>query len=269
MRVRDFGPFDDPVVLFGGPYSNLAALEALSRIVGERRAICTGDVVAYCADPVATVNLMQAMAVECIAGNCERQLAEGALDCGCGFETGSTCDRLSRSWYGFLNSACTPDTIAWLADQPELGVFTQKDRRYAVVHGGATDISRFIWPDSSESTFLQEINCLEQILGKINGVIAGHSGVAFHRRIGRYQWINAGVIGLPPHDGRPDTRYAILSEGEVVIERLRYDHANTRQAMRAAGLTQGYQETITTGIWPSEDILPPSLRRHVPAFASG
>ena len=155
MRVRDFGAFDGPVVLFGGPYSNPAALEALSDVVGDAPAICTGDVVAYCADPVATVNLMQAMAVACIAGNCERQVAEGALDCGCGFETGSACDLLSRGWYSFLSEACDPDTIAWLDDQPEIGVFTQKGRRYGVIHGGVSAISRFIWPDSSEEVFLE------------------------------------------------------------------------------------------------------------------
>ncbi|MEM6386978.1 MAG: metallophosphoesterase [Pseudomonadota bacterium] len=261
MRVRDIGPLDEPVVLFGGPYSNLQALEALSQTIGERPAICTGDVVGYCADPVATVDLMRAMAVHCIAGNCERQVAEGGLDCGCGFEAGSTCDRLSQGWYSYLSDTCDPDTIAWLADQPEIGVLTQFGRRYGVVHGGVTAISRFIWPDTPDEVFLEEISALENRIGQVDGVIAGHCGVAFHRRIGRHQWINAGVIGLPPHDGRPATRYGILTKGDVVFERLSYDHASARKAMRAAGLTQGYEETLTTGIWPSDDVLPFSLRR--------
>lgn len=261
MRVRDFGPMGDRVVLFGGPYSNLQALEALSGVIQESSAICTGDVVAYCAEPVATVNLMRAMAVPCIAGNCERQVAEGGLDCGCGFDTGSTCDRLSQGWYSFLSQACDPDTVAWLADQPELGVFTQGARRYGVLHGGVTSINRFIWPDSPDAVFLEEIAALEHKVGRIDGVVAGHCGIAFHRRIDRFQWINAGAIGLPPHDGRPDTRYAVLDQGEVTIERLSYDHVAARQAMRSAGLTQGYQESLTTGLWPSEDVLPKSLRR--------
>ena len=89
LRVCDLGPMDGPVVLFGGPYSNLEALQALAGVIGERNAICTGDVVAYGAEPVETVNLMRAMAVPSIAGNCERQVAKGALDCGCGFDEGS------------------------------------------------------------------------------------------------------------------------------------------------------------------------------------
>ena len=269
MRVHDFGSYNEAVILFGGPYSNLAALEALSERIGEGPAICTGDVVAYAAEPVETVNLMRAMAVHCIAGNCERQVAEGGLDCGCGFEAGSTCDRLSQGWYNYLSSACDPDTIAWLADQPELGVFTQGERRYAVIHGGATAINRFIWPDSPETVFLEEITALEGRIGRIDGVIAGHCGIAFHRRIERYQWINAGVIGLPPHDGRPETRFAVLRDGDVIFERQAYDHAATRRRMEAAGLTQGYHETMTSGLLPSEDVLPPSLRRQRPSLASG
>ncbi len=261
LRVSDFGHVDEPIGLFGGPYSNLAALQALSEVMDGRPAICTGDVVAYGAEPNETVALMRDLAIPCIAGNCERQVAEGALDCGCGFEDGTACDLLSKGWYEYLSRACTPETIAWLDAQPELGTFTQNGRRFAVIHGGATAINRFIWPDSPEEMFVEEINAVEDRLGPIDGVVAGHCGIAFHRRIGDHRWINAGVIGLPPHDGRPETRYAVLSDGDVVIERLSYDHAYARAAMEAAGLVQGYDKTMTTGLWPSEDVLPMSLRR--------
>lgn len=261
MRVADFGRMDGQVLLFGGPYSNLAALEALGEVIDEGYAVCTGDIVAYCAEPNETTNLMRALNIPTIAGNCERQIATGALDCGCGFETGTECDLLSKGWYEFLSSACDTDTVAWLSDLPELATFEHHGKRYAVIHGGATDISKFIWPDSAEEVFLEEITALEAVLGKIDGVVSGHSGIAFQRRIEGYQWINAGVIGMPPHDGRPETRYVLLKDGEVVIKRLTYDHSCTRKTMVAAGLTQGYQETLVNGIWPSEEALPLSLRR--------
>jgi predicted phosphodiesterase len=226
-------------------------------------------VVAYCAEPVETVCLMRALAIPCVAGNCEQQVAEGADSCGCGFEDGTSCDRLSQAWYSYLAGACDADTVAWLGDLPEIGIFTQQDRRYAVIHGGVTAINRFIWPDTPAEIFLEEISALEQHTGKIDGIVAGHSGIAFHRRIADVQWINAGAIGLPPHDGRPETRYAVLTDGEVIIERLSYDYERSRRAMEDAGLTQGYHKTLSTGIWPSEDVLPQSLRRQVAAFASG
>ena len=261
MRSADFGRFDGEVVLCGGPYSNVQALEALAELVGDRPVICTGDVVAYGADAAATVALICDLGWPVVAGNCERQISEGADDCGCGFGSGSTCEALSRDWYPHALAACDADARGWMAGLPDLGAFVHQGRRYGVIHGGATANNRFLWPSTSEEVFAEEIAALEAAIGSFDGVIAGHSGIAFHRWIGQHHWINAGVIGLPPHDGRPETRYAVLAEGDVTFHRLSYDHKAARSAMETAGLTQGYHETLSTGIWPSEDVLPPELRR--------
>ena len=93
----DLGRLTGPLLVFGGPYSNRQATEAL-RAEAERlgippeRCICTGDVVAYCADPVGTTDLIRDWGCPVVMGNCEESLAEGAEDCGCGFLSGSTCD---------------------------------------------------------------------------------------------------------------------------------------------------------------------------------
>ena len=261
LRVQDFGRFDDEVTLFGGPYSNAQALEALIGVLGDRPAICTGDVVGYCADPARTVDLMQQTSWPLIAGNCERQIAENAADCGCGFEAGSSCDLLAQGWYPFARQALGGAVREWMAALPDIGVFVHQDRRYAVIHGGATAINRFLWPSSETADFTQEIEVIEQAIGPVHGLVAGHSGIPFHRWIGDHHWINAGAIGLPPHDGRPATRYAVLKDRDVMFHHLNYDHAAARAAMEDAGLIQGYHESLTTGIWPSEDILPHELRR--------
>ena len=261
LRVQDFGRFDDCVTLFGGPYSNVHALEALVSRQAGTPAICTGDIVAYCADPAATVSMMRQLGWPCVAGNCEVQIAEEAEDCGCGFDSGMTCDRLARTWYPFARDALDADAKAWVGTLPRLGAFVHQDRRYAVIHGGLTAINRFLWPSSDTADFEAEIAAIESEMGPVNGVVAGHSGIPFHRWIGTHHWINAGVIGLPPHDARPATRYAVLENGDVKFHRLDYDHTAARAAMEAAGLTQGYHETLETGVWPSEDILPQPLRR--------
>ena len=80
VNVADFGHFEGPLVLCGGPYSNLQATEAMVEAARGRPVICTGDVVAYCADPAATVRLVRASGWHVIAGNCEQQIAEGAED---------------------------------------------------------------------------------------------------------------------------------------------------------------------------------------------
>ena len=261
MKVEDFGRFDGPVLLFGGPYSNAQATEAFAAIAGNTPAICTGDVVGYGANPSETVALMRARQWPVIAGNCERQIAQGAEDCGCGFGANTVCDLLSRDWYPFAAANVGDEERLWMANLPDIGLFSHQNRRYAVIHGGMTSISRFLWPSSADADFAHEIKALEATTGQVDGIVAGHSGIAFHRRIGRHQWINAGAIGLPPHDGRPETRFARLENGEVTFERLSYDHESAVAAMEEAGLTQGYHHTLTTGIWPTEDVLPPELRR--------
>ncbi|MCV6593026.1 MAG: metallophosphoesterase family protein [Silicimonas sp.] len=260
MHIQDFGAFYEGVTLFGGPYSNLQALQAFAdQVPGP--AICTGDVVAYGAEPAECVALMRARGWPVIAGNCEEQIAAGALDCGCGFEEGTACDALSAGWYRFAKAAIGEEARNWMGALPRFGHFTQKGKRYGVLHGGATAVNLFLWPDSAEAVFAAEIAALETVLGPVDGVVSGHSGVPFHRWIGRHQWINAGVIGLPPHDGRAETRYAVLAENDVKFHRLSYDAGAARAAMEAARLTQGYHETLTSGIWPSEDVLPTALRR--------
>ena len=272
MNVNDLGRLDGTVLIFGGPYSNLQATEALlARAaacgVAADHMICTGDVVAYCADPAETVAAVRATGCPVVAGNCEVQLAACAPDCGCGFVPGSTCDRLSAGWFAHADAALDGEARAWMAALPDMVVFTHAARRYAVIHGGVSDIARFLWPSDHDAEFLREIRLIEAEVGPVDTVLAGHCGLPFSRRIGRVEWLNAGVIGMPPNDGMPKTRFALLSDGAVRVERLAYDHAGARKAMRQAGLTHGYDVALGSGYWPSEDVLPPDLRRA--AKASG
>lgn len=263
QRVADLGALNGPVLLFGGPYSNLQATQALMAQVGDiprSNRICTGDVVAYCANPVETAALVRAETGAIVAGNCELQLVSGGAECGCGFEEGSSCDLASKSWFPFAASRMQGQ-MALLMNLPEIAVFTQSGRRYAVIHGGVSDVSRFIWPSDKDHVLNNEINNLQREVGIVDAVICGHSGIAFERRVGDHNWINAGVVGMPPHDGRPQTRYAILDAGEVTFHTLCYDHQAAATAMREAGLTQGYERSLESGLWPSEGILPKPLRR--------
>ena len=123
------------------------------------------------------------------------------------------------------------------------------------------DKSRFIWSNSDAAVFLEEIASLEQLVGGIDCVIAGHSGIPFERQIGRVSWVNAGVIGMPPHDGRAETRFAVLGSDGMRIHKLSYDFETAARSMEAVGLVQGYETALRCGYWPSEDILPHDLRR--------
>lgn len=261
MKHVDFGRMNGQVLLFGGPYSNFQALEAFAGLVDGRDAVCTGDVLAYCSEPTETAQLFLDLDCPWVAGNCERQLQEEADTCGCGFADGSTCDVLSAGWWPYLRREISPVMVARLNQAPDIGSFFHLSKRYAVIHGGAEQINRFIWPSSPEDVFLSEIELIENQIGAVDGVISGHCGIAFQRTVGGKHWINAGAIGLPPHDGGPETRFAILENGNVTFHRLKYDHNSTFARMQAAGLLQGYHSTLLSGIWPSEEVLPEELRR--------
>ncbi len=261
----DLGQRNGPMIIFGGPYANLQATEALLaeavRLgLGGSDMICTGDVVAYCADAEATAQRVRQSGMAVVAGNCEIQLATWAANCGCGFEDGSACDLLSVGWYGHANKAISDAARAWMGEVPDILTFDHHGARYAVIHGGMTDVARFVWDVSPPEVFAEEWDAVTAAVGPVDHIIAGHCGIPFIRATPRGQWINAGVIGMPPNDGRQQTRYAILDGGEVRIHRLNYDVEAAHAAMQAAGLTHGYDSALRSGYWPSEDVLPPVLR---------
>jgi len=265
MKTVDLGTLEGEILVFGGPYSNLHATQALIGQAKERRidsknCICTGDMVAYCGHPAETVQAIRDFGCPVIAGNCEKQLAEGAADCGCGFDEGSTCDRLSADWFAYADRLIGAEDRVWMAGLPDVLTFEHMNRRFAVVHGGVSDVSRFLWPSSAVDDFQQEIDLIEDLVGAIDVVLAGHSGIPFVRDVGQKQWVNAGAIGMPPHDGRAETRFAVIENG-VTFHRLAYEHNAEIAEMQRAGLTQGYHTALRSGIWPSQDVLPTELRR--------
>lgn len=266
MNIHDLGELTGPVLLFGGPYSNLQATRALidvarARGIPPERVICTGDLVAYCGEPAETVATVRAFGCPVVAGNCEKQMAAHAMTCGCGFEAGSACDRLAAGWYAYAGAAIGAEDRTWMGGLPDMIVFRHAGRRCAVIHGGATEISRFIWPVSGDSVFTEEIDRIKALAGDVDMVIGGHCGVAFGRFAGGVEWVNAGVIGMPANDGRAATRYAVLDHGGAELVLLDYDHAAAQAAMAAVGLVQGYDAALLSGWWPSEDVLPDEMRR--------
>ena len=105
---------DAPVLVFGGPYSNLEATKAVlaqaeKLSISSDRVICTGDVVAYGADPIGTVALVRDAGIHVVQGNCDESLAAGAADCRCGFPAGSACERLSSAWFAYADRMLNSD----------------------------------------------------------------------------------------------------------------------------------------------------------------
>ena len=263
MSLLDLGPLDGgPVLVFGGPYSNLEATRALIALAGElgvppERAICTGDVVAYCADPQAATDALREWGCPVLMGNCEESLGAGAEDCGCGFEEGSACDRLSAAWYAYASAELTGEARRWMARLPRRIRFTLSGRLFEATHGTPSQINRFVFASDCEAEKRAELDSVGA-----DAMLAGHCGIPFTQAIGRRLWHNAGVIGMPANDGRRETWASLLEPGpdgvRVRLLPLRYDWAGAAAKMRARGLPEDYALSLESGLWPNCDVLPPA-----------
>lgn len=259
-QTLELGEMTEPVLVFGGPYSNLAALLALREEADRHgipagRVICTGDVVAYCAEPQETVTSIRDWSVHVLMGNCEESLGWDAPDCGCGYAQGSTCEGLSQAWYAFARKHISNDSRAWMRSLPRHITFTMANKRLTVVHGAVSSINRFIFASADRSVIEAEL-----ALADADIVLAGHCGIPFGREAHRHHWLNAGVIGMPANDGTREGWYMLMEPDAGVIHvswhRLAYPCEQSHQAMLNANLNNGYAASLLSGLWPSMDILP-------------
>ncbi len=258
-------PSSGLLLVFGGAYSNFSATQALidkSRELGipPENCICTGDVVAYCARPQETITAIRNWGCSVIMGNCEESLAKKASDCGCGFAKGSTCSTLSIGWYNFTDKIIDADDRQWMSMLKRELKFEWNNLQVRVVHGAPSQINRFIYASTKESDKRQELhraNC--------DVLLTGHSGIPFGQAIkmedsSQRFWLNSGAIGLPANDGTSDGWYMLLnpfSEGVTASwHRLRYDTRQEQNAMKEAGLDNGYSASLLSGLWPSLETLP-------------
>lgn len=258
-------PGTGPALCFGGPYSNIEATRAIreqaNRLgIPPGRVICTGDIVAYCANPNETAQEILDWGCHVIKGNCEEQLAQRADDCGCGFGRETTCDLLSLGWYGFADAHLTDDLRCWMAGLPKTLAFEISGRKFCVIHGGVKEINRFIFPSTPAAEKASELDA-----AVADVIIAGHSGIPFIEPIGNRLWFNAGVIGMPANDGTRDGWFGIITPEtnagiRFALKRLPYAAENSAETLLNAGYATPYAEALRTGRWPSIGILPAGER---------
>ncbi|MGZ3696549.1 MAG: metallophosphoesterase family protein [Bdellovibrionota bacterium] len=249
-------------LVFGGIYGNLQALEALreqARALGipAQEVYCTGDSVAYCAEPNESLRLLREWGPQIIAGNVELQLAAEAEDCACGFAEGSSCERLSRDWYPRLSRELDPEHRQWMRGLPRV---LRPDPRTAMVHGSFTAVSKFIYEDTAWAVKEEEFTAAHAEV-----ILAGHSGIPFIQNRSGKTWVNAGAIGMPANDGTPHTWYALSGDAGYELHRLHYDHELAARRMRERGWSEDYARCLLTGLWPGDaPQRPPALQARSP-----
>jgi predicted phosphodiesterase len=187
---------DSPTLIFGGPYSNLQATmavlaEAKRLSIAPERTICTGDLTAYCGDPLGTIELVRRAGIPVVMGNCDEQLGAGGSDCDCGYTAGSACERLSVAWFAYADTQVGADARRWLAQLPRRIDLHIGSQRLAVIHGGVDLINRFVFASTSGLIKRRDIE-----LADCDGIVAGHCGLPFTQAIDGRLWHNPGVVGF-------------------------------------------------------------------------
>lgn len=259
MAILNLGNITQPMLVFGGPYSNLQATEAVRQVARKHgvlpgHVICTGDTVAYCAQPEETVTQLREWGVHVVLGNCEQALASDAPDCGCGFAKGSACDQLTSAWYPYSRQHLSQASKAWMRDLPESIRFEMSGRRIQVVHGAPSRINHYVFRSTPWDEKLTELAAVNADV-----IIGGHCGLPFGQSIDGRAWLNAGAIGMPANDGSRDGWYMLVKPAEGIMvswHRLQFDVNKAYAAMQKAGLKNGYAEGLLAGLWPSMDVLP-------------
>ena len=263
--MTPISPYFEPneahsLLIFGGPYSNLQATIQMQAVAAEleiptTNILCTGDLVAYCAQPDETVELIKNWNITVVAGNCEESVANGSDDCGCGFIEGSSCDLLSSQWYNYTLPRVSPLNKDWMKQLPDQIRFNYGGRRFTAIHGGTDSNNRFVFASESKEEKQQQITASNSDI-----ILAGHCGMPFGQTTEYGYWLNAGVIGMPANDASSLTWYMLIAQtdGDLVCSwhRLAYDHPETATQMQKAGLVNGYMKALSSGLWPSLDVLP-------------
>ena len=264
MEVKHLGDITEKLLVFGGPYSNLAATMALQARAREldipaARIICTGDIVAYCAEPEQTIELIRDWGIHVVMGNCEEALAFSEPDCGCGFAADSSCSALAIAWYEYADRQVNAEQRRWMQGLPRSIEFGIGARGFKVVHGSLSSINEFVFASSDAAAKLEQIRA-----AGVDVVIGGHCGIPFGQGIDNLFWLNAGVIGMPANDGGSHGWYMMIDPADdgsqVSWHRLDYDHATSRRTTIAAGMAE-YGQALLDGRWPSIDILPDTESR--------
>ncbi|MBL7056124.1 metallophosphoesterase family protein [Candidatus Woesearchaeota archaeon] len=256
--IIELGIKDEKVLIFGGSYSNVQALEKLREIakdIPKENIIFAGDSVAYCAEPEETAKILRNWGINSIAGNVEMQLREDRDDCACNFKEDSTCEALSKQWYPYCKEHISKESLEWMETLPDFLRFQMNNKEIMIVHGSYSNTSQFIFKSTEWQVKEQELEKAEADI-----IIGGHAGIPFSHKENDKAWINAGVVGMPANDGTPRVWYLTLTpdkEGiKVEHKSFEYNNEKASKLMEKNNLPKEYSKTLKTGIWDNCDILP-------------
>jgi predicted phosphodiesterase len=233
-------------------YSNhhaLARALADARERGVEAILCLGDLGAFGPRPDRVFPLLRDAGVRVVRGNYDDSLARGLEDCQCGY-TDPRDNHYARLSYEYTFAHTSPENRAWMGTLPAERRFLLGDLRVLACHGSPRQMNEFLWESTTPTHFLAKLardaDC-DVILGT-------HTGIHWTRRFAPAGWyVNAGVLGRPPNDGRTTVWWTLLTatgrELEVEFVPVAYDHHALADEMREERLPREFIDTILTGWW--------------------
>lgn len=252
------------IAAFGGVYSNHLALGAAILDAGERGAeamICLGDLGAFGPNPDKVFPLLARHGIPVVRGNYDDSLAQGLDDCQCGY-TDPRDNHYARLSYEYTLSNTSGENRAWMGDLPSEIRFDLGELSVLACHGSPRRMNEFLWESATPTHFLARMaqrHATDVILGT-------HTGLHWTRQLAPHAWyVNAGALGRPANDGRPEVWYAMLEATdrnlEVEFIPVTYRVDDLADEMRDERLPEEFIETIRTGWWTTcLEVLPAKER---------
>jgi len=239
------------VAVFGGVYSNAAALHATLEDARRRdvdAVFCLGDMGGFGPNPDRVFPLLKAHDVLAIQGNYDESLAQGKSDCGCGY-TDPRDNHFARISYEYTFANTSAANKAWLGALPAHRRIRLGDHRVLMCHGSPRGINEFLWESATPTGLLRRF--LAQAEADV--LACTHTGIKWHRPLpdGKHA-VNVGVIGRPENDGSSNVWYTVLTAGpDISVEfvPVHYDFEALARQIEQEGLPPEFAETVRTGWW--------------------
>jgi protein phosphatase len=209
-------------------HANIDALQALDEPYD--RILFLGDAVDYGAAPAEVVDWLRKQGPTAVSGNHDLAMATG-----CDCRSSPLSYALSVATRNHFRPLMSEESLLYVKNLPSQTSFEAGGARFHLVHATPRDpYFEYLSGDAPESAWHNAAGGL--IVGE-GWLLVGHSHRPFLRRIGSLTIVNPGSLGMPV-DG--DTRgcYAVWTDGQMELRRVRYDVERAVARLRGSCLPE-------------------------------
>jgi len=196
------------IACLGGLYSNYLALEsALADIrrQGVDKIYCLGDMGAFGPHPDRVFPLLDRDNVRCLQGNYDDSIGNQLDDCQCGYFDPRD-NHFAQLSYEYTLEHTSDSNRSFLRGLSTTVRLRLGGRRVLLCHGSPRRVNEFLWESNTSDSFIKK-------MAKENDadlIVATHTGMKWHRRVGGIDFVNVGVLGRPENDGHTNVWYCLL-----------------------------------------------------------